>query len=108
MVLDASQKRFFTDFGYLILPGLMREEAPWITEEFERVFAEAGVVHDGSKRSSLGPFIERSARLCTLLDDPKVTGLLAGLLERILTTWVAAASYTSATACGIRTVMETR
>ena len=80
MVLDASQKRFFTDFGYLVLPGLMREEAPWIIEEFERVFARAGVVHDGSRRSSLGPFIERSARLCSLLDNPKVNGLLAGLL----------------------------
>ena len=80
MVLNAGQKRFFADFGYLGLPGLLRAEVSWISEEFEKVFAGAGIVHDGSKRSSLGPFIERSAHLCGLLDSPKVNGLLAGLL----------------------------
>lgn len=80
MVLSAGQKRFFSDFGYLFLPGLLRDEGPWIVEEFERVFDEAGVVHDGSARSSLGRLIERSERLCTLLDNPRVDGLLTGLL----------------------------
>ncbi|MCY3773770.1 MAG: phytanoyl-CoA dioxygenase family protein [Gemmatimonadetes bacterium] len=80
MILSHHQKRFFGDFGYLALPGLMREEVPWIVEEFERVFREAGVVHDGTARSSLGCFIERSERLCALLDNPGVDGLLAGLL----------------------------
>ena len=80
MVLSSGQKRFFDDFGYLVLPGLMREEVPWIVDEFEEVFGRAGVLHDGTRRSSLGPFIERSARLCALLDSPKVDGLLAGLL----------------------------
>ena len=76
----SGQKRFFDDFGYLFLPGLMREEVLWIIEEFESVFARAGIVHDGGKRSSLGAFVERSTRLCTLLDHPKVNGLLGGLL----------------------------
>ncbi len=80
MVLSSGQKRFFDDFGYLALPGLMREEIQWIVDEFEGVFDRAGVLHDGSRRSSLGPFIERSARLCSLLDSPKVDGLLTGLL----------------------------
>lgn len=80
MKLNTGQQRFFNDFGYLFLPGLLAEEAPWITREFERVFAEAGIVHDGTRRSSLGPFIERSVRLCSLLDSPKVNGLLSGLL----------------------------
>lgn len=80
MVLSGGQKRFFNDFGYLVLPGLMREEISWISEEFERVFREAGIVHDGTARSSVGRFIERSERLCTLLDHPGVDGLLSGLL----------------------------
>ncbi len=80
MVLSSGQKRFFDDFGYLALPGLMREEVQWIVDEFEGVFDRAGVLHDGSRRSSLGPFIERSERLCALLDSPKVDGLLTGLL----------------------------
>ena len=80
MKLSHTQKRFFDDFGYLVLPGLMENEVPWIVEEFERVFHEAGVVHDGTARSSVGRFIERSERLCALLDNPGVDGLLAGLL----------------------------
>ena len=80
MKLSHTQKRFFDDFGYLVLPGLLRAEISWISEEFERVFREAGVVHDGTARSSLGRFIERSERLCTLLDHPGVDGLLSGLL----------------------------
>jgi len=80
MKLSHTQKRFFDDFGYLALPGLMGNEVPWIVEEFERVFHEAGVVHDGTARSSVGRFIERSERLCALLDNPGVDGLLAGLL----------------------------
>ena len=80
MKLSHTQKRFFDDFGYLALPGLMENEVPWIVEEFERVFHEAGVVHDGTARSSVGRFIERSERLCALLDNPGVDGLLAGLL----------------------------
>ena len=80
MVLSDGQTRFFSDFGYLVLPGLLREEISWISEEFERVFREAGIVHDGTARSSLGCFIERSERLCSLLDHPGVDGLLSGLL----------------------------
>lgn len=80
MKLNDGQIRFFNDFGYLVLPGLLRGEVPWISEEFERVFREAGIVHDGTVRSSVGRFIERNERLCTLLDHPGVDGLLSGLL----------------------------
>ena len=80
MTMSSQQKRFFEDFGYLFLPGLMKEEAAWIIEEYERVFSEAGIAHDGTNRSSLGNIIEKSELLCTLLDNSKVDGLLAGLL----------------------------
>lgn len=80
MQLTPQQKRFFADFGYLFLPGLMTDDIDWIIDEFEAVFRDNGVVHDGTERSSIGPFIDQRARLCALLDDPKIEGLLDGLL----------------------------
>ncbi len=79
-MLSQKQKQFFDDFGFLTLPGLMGVEVPWIIDEFERVFAGAGLQHDGTSRTSLATFIERSDRLCSLLDIPKVNGLLGDLL----------------------------
>jgi hypothetical protein len=80
MELSSEQKRFFDDFGYIFLPGLMKDEVGWITDEYERLFLDAGIVHDGTKRSSLGRIMEKSALMCTILDNPKVDGLLSGLL----------------------------
>ena len=64
--------RFFETFGFLRLPGALRAEIDWITEEFEAVFADRGVAHDGTKRSCVVPFIDQRERLCTLLDTPVV------------------------------------
>jgi hypothetical protein len=80
--LTAGQKRFFADFGYLSLPGLMAAESNWISEEFEAVFRRGDQVHDGSQRTSIGPFIEQSARLCTLVEHPLLAGVLNGVLGR--------------------------
>jgi len=79
-MLTEEQKRFFETFGYLVLPGLVKEEIDWITEEFEAVFSDRGVQHDGSKRSTVVPFIDQRRRLCTLLDHPKIEGLIGSLL----------------------------
>ena len=80
MKLTDQQKRFFDDFGYIFLPGLMAEEIGWITEEYERSFTENGITHDGTERSSLGNIVEKNEQLFALLDNPKVDGLLAGLM----------------------------
>ncbi len=80
MELTHEQKQFFDTFGYLILPGLLADDVQWIKEEFEAVFQDRGVVHDGSKRSTVVPFIDQRERLCTLLDHPKVVGLIGSLL----------------------------
>ena len=74
------QVRFFETFGYVALPGLLRDEIDWITEDFEAVFAASDRPHDGSQRSCIVPFIDQRARLCTLLDHPAVHGLIASLL----------------------------
>ena len=49
--LSEQQKRHFETFGYLVLPGLLADDIGWIREEFEAVFQDRGVVHDGTKRS---------------------------------------------------------
>lgn len=74
------QKQFFEDFGYLFMPGLLADEVEWITEEFEAVFRNSGLVHDGTKRTGFGPFIELSERLCTIIDHPGMVGMLTALL----------------------------
>ena len=79
-MLTAEQKRFFETFGYLVMPGLVKDDIDWITEEFEMVFQDRGVVHDGTKRSTVVPFIDQRERLCTLLDHPKIEGLIGSLL----------------------------
>ena len=79
-MLTVEQKHFFETFGYLVLPKLLLDDIDWITEEFEAVFQGRGVVHDGSKRSTVVPFIDQRERLSTLVDHPKIVGLVASLL----------------------------
>jgi hypothetical protein len=78
--LSEQQKRHFDTFGYLVLPGLLADDIPWITEEFEAVFRDRDVVHDGTKRSCIVPFIDQRERLSTLLDHPRLQALIGGLL----------------------------
>lgn len=80
MELTAEQCAFFETFGYIYLPGLLADDVGWITEEHRMVFEDNGVVHDGSQRSMIVPFIDQRERLCTLLDHPGVLGVLSSLL----------------------------
>lgn len=85
MNLSDQQLAFFQTFGYLAFPGLFRDEITTITEVFEEVWQEhggghAGRPHDGQARSALAQFIDRDARLCALLDDPRTIGIASGLL----------------------------
>jgi hypothetical protein len=80
MELTQHQKNFFDTFGYLHLPGLLKEKIDWIIAEHEAVFQQRGVVHDGTQRSCIVPFIDQRESFCTLLDDPRIVGLTAGLL----------------------------
>ncbi len=80
MELTQEQKNFYNTFGYLVMPGLVRDSVDWISSEFEAVFTDRGVQHDGSRRSVIVPFIDQREKLCTLLDHPGVDGLIRGLL----------------------------
>jgi hypothetical protein len=80
MELSQEQKNFYNTFGYVVMPGLVRDSIEWISSEFEAVFTDRGVQHDGSRRSVIVPFIDQREKLCTLLDHPGVDGLIRGLL----------------------------
>ena len=80
MKLSIRQRRFFKDFGFLYLPGLMADDAAWIAAEFEAIFRQHSPVHDGNERSSVGSFFDYSERLFGLLEDHRIEGVLSGLL----------------------------
>jgi len=83
--LTAQQKTVFETFGFLSFPGLMADCIGDITDAFEAVWTERGgghdgKAHDGEKRSCIVPFIDQHARLCALLDDERIVGILSDLL----------------------------
>lgn len=85
LLLSEAQRRFFTTFGYLHLPGMLRDVVGEVIDGFERVWANRGgghegKPHDGTARSCLVPFIDQDERLSLLLDDPRIHGLLTSLL----------------------------
>ena len=83
--LSSQQLQFFDTFGFLSFPGLLADSIDDIIDAFEAVWTErggghGGKPHDGSARSCIVPFIDQHERLCALLDDPRVEGLLCSLL----------------------------
>ena len=80
MALTSAQCTFFESFGYLYLPDLLTEDVDWMTQAHRAIFEEKGMVHDGTKRSQIVPFIDQSEHLCTLLDHPKVLEVIGSLL----------------------------
>lgn len=80
MSTDEQMKDFFDTFGYLALRGVLRDDIDWITSEFENVFVDHGVVHDGDRRTCIVPFIDQRERLCTLLDHPVLSHVAQLLL----------------------------
>jgi hypothetical protein len=82
MQLSEKQVDFFNTFGYLHFPALFAaEEVKWISADFEAsIQTQGGVDHDGSKRTMFGGPIEHRPRLCGLLDDRRILGVLGGVL----------------------------
>jgi hypothetical protein len=83
--LTPQQLAFVETFGYLVFPGLLRDRIDRIIEEFEDVFAKQGgghngKPHDGTARSCILPFIDQSAYLASLIDDPRIDGIFTSLL----------------------------
>lgn len=83
--LTQQQLNFFNTFGYLLFPGLLADCVDRIIEEFERIWAEHGgghhgKEHDGEGRSCIVPFPDESEYLSSLLDDPRIHDIAAGIL----------------------------
>ena len=85
LTLTPQQHAFFDAFGYLAFPGLLSDRIGRIIESFEAVFdsfggGHYGKPHDGKARSCIPRFIDNSGDLSTLIDDPKIHGILVSLL----------------------------
>ena len=83
--LTEQQLAYFQTFGFLALPGLLSDRIGAITDEFEAIWAangggHAGRPHDGTARSCSVQFVDQSAYLSTLLDDPRIQGIAASIL----------------------------
>ena len=83
-------------FGYLSLPGLLKDKIEEIDEAFETLLLGRGSEnHDGQERFCVCPCINHSEYLCTLLDDERITGLAAGLLGESYQYWNSDGNYYS-------------
>ena len=82
MKLSEQQVRFFKTFGYLGIPKLFStEEIARITEQFEQTIQKlGGKNHDGSRRTMIGGPIEHTPFMCALLDDPRIKGIVGGVI----------------------------
>lgn len=83
--LSAQQLSFFEVFGYLAFPGLLADRIGDVSEEFEHIWdaqggGHHGQPHDFEQRSCIAQFIDRSASLSSLLDDPRILGIATTLL----------------------------
>lgn len=83
--LTSEQLAYFDMFGFLAFPGLMSDSVDRIIDEFEAVWAangggHNGVAHDGTARSCSVQFIDQSAYLSALLDDPRIHDIAASIL----------------------------
>jgi hypothetical protein len=83
MKLSDQQVSFFKTFGYLGFPKLFStEEITGIAKQFEYTIDNfgGGTNHDGSRRTMMGGPIEHVPELCALLDDPRITGIIGGVI----------------------------
>ena len=80
MQTSSKQVQFFETFGFLKLPQILTADLPWINSEFEKVFTDRGIVHDGSKQVGFVPFIDSREKLATLLDHPAIVNAVGAVL----------------------------
>ncbi len=85
MRLTQQQLNFMETFGYLHFPGLIEDRIEAVIDAFEEIWAghgggHDGRPHDGTARSCIVPFAGQSEYLSSLLDDPRIDGILGSLL----------------------------
>ena len=80
MQLTPQQQNFFETFGFLVFPGLLKDEIDWITAEFRAVFDDKGLAHSPDQRTCVPCFIDQREKLSSLVDHPAIAGIAASLL----------------------------
>lgn len=81
MKFTPQQKEFFDVFGFLHFPGLLKDSVGWILEEFETVFKLHSIFHEETKRTMCPvTFVDQTTKFCTLLDDPRICSIAAGVM----------------------------
>ncbi len=83
--LTEQQLSFFNTFGYLYFPGLLADCIDRVIGEFELIWGNRGGGHHGQPhdeelRSCIVPFPDQSEYLSSLLDDPRIHDIAAGIL----------------------------
>lgn len=90
LALSKQQQNFFNTFGYLVLPGLMKDSIADISAAFEKLYAmdDKEIIdwrheaHYMQSRRVLLQFIERQPELFALLDHPVINGIFISLLGK--------------------------
>ena len=85
MRLTEQQLRLMDTFGFIKFPGLFADDIDRITNAFEKLWASHGAGHHGEehdrkRRSALVPFIDQDEYLASLIDDPRIDGVIGSLL----------------------------
>lgn len=75
------QRAFFETYGFLKISGLLKSELPEILAEFEAVFPQLGLKHDGIKRTMIVQFVDQRPGLCALLDHPELLAAIGNLIS---------------------------
>jgi ectoine hydroxylase-related dioxygenase (phytanoyl-CoA dioxygenase family) len=86
--ISPQQKAYFDAFGFLRLPGLFKDDIDRLVAGFEEIFADEAQVrtetheelHLERPRIIITDFIDKSDKLRPLLDDPRVVGVVRGLI----------------------------
>jgi hypothetical protein len=88
LTLTPQQVTFFETFGFLQFPGLFADDIAEIEAGFERVFAAEEharmetfeALHGDERRLIIPSFVTKDEYLTGLIDDPRTSGIVTGLL----------------------------
>jgi len=86
--LTPQQVSFYETFGFLKVPGLLRDDIDQIERGFEAVFADKEhlrldidvELHNNEPRTMVPQFIDKHPALAGLNRDPRIIGVVASLL----------------------------
>lgn len=92
--LAPGQLAFMETFGYLSVPGLLKDRLQGIEDAFEELMtSRGGRSHEGRQRLAVAPFLNHHPYLCSLLDDDRIAGIAESLLGDDYQYWNSDGNY---------------